>query len=107
MLQNFLKHFVGTDESTFIQIIKDNSVSGDGSLQPDAASQVAGAQDGDVFNFGHTLNLKHHHPGHRRSEEHTSELQSHSDLVCRLLLEKNKVVRDAIESADRIPSALV
>ena len=23
-----------------------------------------------------------------RSEEHTSELQSHSDLVCRLLLEK-------------------
>src|SRR6202022_4793230 len=33
-------------------------------------------------------------PRHRRrrsrSEEHTSELQSHSDLVCRLLLEKNK-----------------
>src|SRR5438034_5746430 len=27
--------------------------------------------------------------GHR-SEEHTSELQSHSDLVCRLLLEKKK-----------------
>src|SRR5260221_3726353 len=28
--------------------------------------------------------------GMRRSEEHTSELQSHSDLVCRLLLEKKK-----------------
>src|SRR5476649_650659 len=28
--------------------------------------------------------------GNRRSEEHTSELQSHSDLVCRLLLEKKK-----------------
>src|SRR5438132_7033628 len=27
---------------------------------------------------------------HCRSEEHTSELQSHSDLVCRLLLEKKK-----------------
>src|SRR5436190_18582247 len=27
----------------------------------------------------------------RRSEEHTSELQSHSDLVCRLLLEKKKI----------------
>src|SRR5947207_4756033 len=28
----------------------------------------------------------------QRSEEHTSELQSHSDLVCRLLLEKkNKI----------------
>src|SRR5438034_2460189 len=28
--------------------------------------------------------------GDLRSEEHTSELQSHSDLVCRLLLEKKK-----------------
>src|SRR5947207_11726142 len=26
-----------------------------------------------------------------RSEEHTSELQSHSDLVCRLLLEKKNI----------------
>src|SRR2546421_9650924 len=30
----------------------------------------------------------------RRSEEHTSELQSRSDLVCRLLLEKIKTHRD-------------
>src|SRR5947207_7708648 len=29
----------------------------------------------------------------RRSEEHTSELQSHSDLVCRLLLEKKTLER--------------
>src|SRR5260221_9107676 len=29
-------------------------------------------------------------PCRERSEEHTSELQSHSDLVCRLLLEKKK-----------------
>src|SRR5437868_4489254 len=29
--------------------------------------------------------------GWRRSEEHTSELQSRFDLVCRLLLEKKKV----------------
>src|SRR5260370_11046311 len=28
--------------------------------------------------------------GHDRSEEHTSELQSHLNLVCRLLLEKKK-----------------
>src|SRR2546428_8995429 len=28
--------------------------------------------------------------GESRSEEHTSELQSRSDLVCRLLLEKKK-----------------
>src|SRR5437773_6261106 len=29
-------------------------------------------------------------PRRHRSEEHTSELQSHHDLVCRLLLEKKK-----------------
>src|SRR5260221_4117082 len=34
-----------------------------------------------------------------RSEEHTSELQSHSDLVCRLLLEKkNKTLQSASAS---------
>src|SRR2546430_5487745 len=31
-----------------------------------------------------------------RSEEHTSELQSQSNLVCRLLLEKKKNTRDAL-----------
>src|SRR5260370_17876004 len=36
---------------------------------------------GDAPVFEHTL---------RRSEEHTSELQSHLNLVCRLLLEKKK-----------------
>src|SRR5260370_10771716 len=30
----------------------------------------------------------------RRSEEHTSELQSHLNLVCRLLLEKKKSMND-------------
>src|SRR5437588_9027047 len=35
-------------------------------------------------------NLTSQVPATPRSEEHTSELQSHSDLVCRLLLEKKK-----------------
>src|SRR5260221_10899037 len=34
-----------------------------------------------------------------RSEEHTSELQSHSDLVCRLLLEKKKNHADCTPAA--------
>src|SRR5437588_9730505 len=34
--------------------------------------------------------LPHQDQQRNRSEEHTSELQSHSDLVCRLLLEKKK-----------------
>src|SRR5260370_26565887 len=31
-------------------------------------------------------------PGLKRSEEHTSELQSHLNLVCRLLLEKKNII---------------
>src|SRR2546430_12947939 len=34
----------------------------------------------------------------RRSEEHTSELQSQSNLVCRLLLEKKKKIQIKISS---------
>src|SRR5438132_10730089 len=36
-----------------------------------------------------------------RSEEHTSELQSHSDLVCRLLLEKKKKKKEIIRHTTR------
>src|SRR5256886_7855614 len=35
------------------------------------------------------------HPPEERSEEHTSELQSQSNLVCRLLLEKKKTSRNS------------
>src|SRR5688572_32050057 len=34
-----------------------------------------------------------------RSEEHTSELQSQSNLVCRLLLEKKKKVRKQVQTS--------
>src|SRR2546428_8164097 len=50
----------------------------------------AGGEENDVRDpgdeAGHTDGRRHTHPD--RSEEHTSELQSRSDLVCRLLLEK-------------------
>src|SRR6266496_725407 len=42
---------------------------------------------------------RHGSSGSGRSEEHTSELQSRRDLVCRLLLEK-KTVRRTLELAD-------
>src|SRR5260370_32450932 len=35
-------------------------------------------------------------PARGRSEEHTSELQSHLNLVCRLLLEKKKNTKTAV-----------
>src|SRR5260221_6721631 len=49
------------------------------SLHPDEASRAHAAG---------TDRARRRHVA--RSEEHTSELQSHSDLVCRLLLEKKK-----------------
>src|SRR2546430_5325404 len=42
----------------------------------------------------------------RRSEEHTSELQSQSNLVCRLLLEKKKIVKHDDHTAAIAPRAL-
>src|SRR5258708_24268911 len=40
------------------------------------------------------------HHGNRRSEEHTSELQSPDHLVCRLLLEKKKQNHGPLSDAD-------
>src|SRR2546430_11330519 len=37
--------------------------------------------------------------GNPRSEEHTSELQSQSNLVCRLLLEKKKQISEHVQHA--------
>src|SRR2546421_2042527 len=41
-----------------------------------------------------------------RSEEHTSELQSRSDLVCRLLLEKKKKIIKKLLKNDVIPDII-
>src|SRR2546430_5882359 len=40
--------------------------------------------------------------GRSRSEEHTSELQSQSNLVCRLLLEKKKIRKTSSESSTHV-----
>src|SRR5467141_1917227 len=40
-------------------------------------------------------------PGAPRSEEHTSELQSHLNLVCRLLLEKKKKVKSRLNQSKK------
>src|SRR5436190_8512825 len=50
-------------------------------------------EDRDIVRSETLDEFLHGKPVHKeepRSEEHTSELQSHSDLVCRLLLEKKK-----------------
>src|SRR5690349_22704758 len=47
------------------------------------------------------------HPRSTRSEEHTSELQSRRDLVCRLLLEKKKIDLTAIKEFFAVHFTLV
>src|SRR2546430_10457249 len=49
-------------------------------------AQASGPGLGDLFQYGRDP------VAWSRSEEHTSELQSQSNLVCRLLLEKKKLV---------------
>src|SRR2546430_12619788 len=53
---------------------------GVGSSTAASKSATLGAGVGEIFFYARSL----------RSEEHTSELQSQSNLVCRLLLEKKK-----------------
>src|SRR5688500_19667547 len=56
----------------------------------------AASEDGD--GFGRRLSSRD--PRESRSEEHTSELQSPCNLVCRLLLEKKKKTNSAEEDDD-------
>src|SRR5436309_7684608 len=66
-----------------------------------AGAEQVGAGDGVVVGAGRQVVQHQRHAGaeteigdrglrYRRSEEHTSELQSRENLVCRLLLEKKK-----------------
>src|SRR2546421_6580652 len=63
--------------TTLFRSGKDRMASGDLLEQQ---RRPAGGSGGEVYEEGRP----------NRSEEHTSELQSRSDLVCRLLLEKKK-----------------
>src|SRR3989475_8530510 len=62
---------------------------------PDAVRQLQGARRGHQPDASGARHESHAPPvravcAAERSEEHTSELQSQSNLVCRLLLEKKK-----------------
>src|SRR5277367_6912384 len=65
----------------------------------------AASEEARVFDRGASI---HHDRQAGRSEEHTSELQSHHDLVCRLLLEKKKnqsIHSQIIEKHNKIRSS--
>src|SRR2546430_12354661 len=63
------------------------------------AEQQARQHDTDGMIAAHQRN-RNHPVGVVRSEEHTSELQSQSNIVCRLLLEKKKTSEVHTHSAD-------
>src|SRR2546426_6612728 len=50
---------------------------------------------------------RHERPKPPRSEEHTSELQSPCNLVCRLLLEKKKIAKSHVSAALTCPPRAV
>src|SRR5256886_11842180 len=54
----------------------------------DRATLIRSYTAGDLGFILHSRHQYQWHTGYARSEEHTSELQSQSNLVCRLLLEK-------------------
>src|SRR5256886_5441694 len=64
--------------------------------QPEVAAQVREmARRWTVPGLVGALRALRDRPDSARSEEHTSELQSQSNLVCRLLLEKKKTADEA------------
>src|SRR2546421_5580016 len=77
-------------------------------------SQAGLLKEGESLYDPANIRLMHHlnaalraHALYKRSEEHTSELQSRSDLVCRLLLEKKKECKPFHSSKIRyIPATL-
>src|SRR2546430_12416727 len=67
------------------------SVEIDETSQPQISIDLNGESRAFVRHYRNAVSLKQRE---QRSEEHTSELQSQSNLVCRLLLEKKKTTND-------------
>src|SRR5690606_4264300 len=72
--------------SSFNKNIQDISLSGDLDLTSEGTIITSSTKN----SWGDAANAAAKAGGTKRSEEHTSELQSRENLVCRLLLEKKK-----------------
>src|SRR5207249_7390704 len=88
---------LATSDSDFVSLIQEVRKSGvrvevaafEETAGTDIMSKCSGFIDLAVYYEGY-LAAQNGEQGEDRSEEHTSELQSRFDLVCRLLLEKKK-----------------
>src|SRR5436190_12509936 len=87
-LQKLPEEFLHKDELTFQVVHQASELLLKGAVwELERASEHIA--EGDLLNATRLIRRANQMLGYR-SEEHTSELQSHSDLVCRLLLEKKK-----------------
>src|SRR5690348_17956395 len=77
-------------ERLLVDVVHHHIVPGQREDVRDAVAHLAGADDADAFNSHPLYSSGVLIAQLRRSEEHTSELQSPVHLVCRLLLEKKK-----------------
>src|SRR5690625_7036557 len=78
-----------TESTQVLGAVKANAY-GHGAIHVTRALESAGVRWFAVATPGELLEL-------RRSEEHTSELQSRGHLVCRLLLENKQISRDRLD----------
>src|SRR5206468_5510413 len=75
------------DEGQYNDLKVTNYAHGGGMMVPRKIIEEVGALPEEFFIYYEEFDWSE-----QRSEEHTSELQSRSDLVCRLLLEKKKII---------------
>src|SRR5260221_7663320 len=81
--------FLGTPHGAFAQALVRSEASHRPRLADSTEARALASSDSSNSSRAHHV-MVGAAIGEARSEEHTSELQSHSDLVCRLLLEKKK-----------------
>src|SRR5699024_11949398 len=91
---NFKRKVVGLlDIVTKMQVNVSSDQVFEAFVNPDYIGGFWFSSSSERWEEGKTITLRYEEY-HARSEEHTSELQSRFDIVCRLLLEKKKQIKN-------------
>src|SRR5690606_40144221 len=105
LTQNLLRKMVESNGSDlFITADFPPAIKIDGAIKPFADKPLTSQQSSLIVRS--IMNDKQAKEFDARSEEHTSELQSRENLVCRLLLEKKKIITKQSSTEHQSTSAL-